>query len=67
LWLRAAASPNLPPSSSANADDPVLRGPSTGRCLTHRWGRIARMADPFGHGICFIEFLGRGYDEIAGE
>jgi predicted enzyme related to lactoylglutathione lyase len=32
---------------------------------THRWGRIARMADPFGHGICFIEFLGRGYDEIA--
>ncbi len=32
---------------------------------THRWGRIAHMADPFGHGICFIEFLGRGYDEIA--
>jgi hypothetical protein len=24
------------------------------------------MADPFGHGICFIEFLGRGYAEIAG-
>jgi hypothetical protein len=23
------------------------------------------MADPFGHGICFIQFLGRGYDEIA--
>jgi hypothetical protein len=22
-------------------------------------------ADPFGHGICFIQFLGRGYDEIA--
>jgi len=31
----------------------------------HSWGRIAHMADPFGHGICFIEFLGRGYDEIA--
>ena len=38
-----------------------------GEIETHRWGRIARMADPFGHGICFIEFLGRGYDEIAGE
>jgi len=25
------------------------------------------MADPFGYGICFIEFLGRGYDEIAHE
>jgi uncharacterized glyoxalase superfamily protein PhnB len=32
---------------------------------THSWGRIAPMADPFGHGICFIQFLGRGYDEIA--
>ena len=32
---------------------------------TERWGRIAAMADPFGHGFCLIEFLGRGYDEIA--
>ena len=32
---------------------------------THSWGRIAHMADPFGHGICLIEFLNRGYDEIA--
>jgi len=32
---------------------------------THSWGRIAVMADPFGHGFCLIEFLGRGYDEIA--
>jgi predicted enzyme related to lactoylglutathione lyase len=29
------------------------------------WGQIATMADPFGHGICFIRFLNRGYDEIA--
>lgn len=33
---------------------------------THRWGRIAHLADPFGHGICLLQFLGRGYDEIAG-
>jgi predicted enzyme related to lactoylglutathione lyase len=32
---------------------------------THAWGRIAHMADPFGHGICFIQFLAGGYDEIA--
>ena len=38
-----------------------------GEIQTHNWGRIAHMADPFGHGICFIEFLGRGYDEIAHE
>jgi predicted enzyme related to lactoylglutathione lyase len=29
------------------------------------WGKIAGLADPFGHGICLIEFLGRGYDEVA--
>lgn len=32
---------------------------------THKWGKLALMADPFGHGFCFIQFLGRGYDEIA--
>jgi predicted enzyme related to lactoylglutathione lyase len=31
---------------------------------THKWGRLALMADPFGHGFCFVQFLGRGYDEI---
>jgi predicted enzyme related to lactoylglutathione lyase len=36
-----------------------------GETATHAWGRIALMADPFGHGLCLIEFLGRGYDEIA--
>jgi predicted enzyme related to lactoylglutathione lyase len=30
------------------------------------WGKIVTIADPFGHGLCLIEFLGRGYDEIAG-
>jgi predicted enzyme related to lactoylglutathione lyase len=32
---------------------------------TLEWGRLALMADPFGHGFCFVQFLGRGYDEIA--
>jgi predicted enzyme related to lactoylglutathione lyase len=31
---------------------------------SHSWGRIALMADPFGHGFCLIQFVGRGYDEI---
>jgi len=43
---------------------------SAGACLempiaTHNWGKLALMADPFGHGFCFVQFLGRGYDEIA--
>ena len=29
-----------------------------------RWGRMANLADPFGHGIDLLEFRGRGYDEI---
>lgn len=32
---------------------------------SHAWGKLALMADPFGHGFCFVQFLGRGYDEIA--
>jgi len=36
-----------------------------GDVRTQKWGRIAILADPFGHGFCLIEFLGRGYDEIA--
>lgn len=32
---------------------------------THKWGKLVPMADPFGHGFCFVQFLGRGYDEIT--
>ncbi len=32
---------------------------------TQKWGKLALLADPFGHGFCFVQFLGRGYDEIA--
>lgn len=30
-----------------------------------KWGRIAVLADPFGHGFCLLQFQGRGYDEVA--
>jgi len=36
-----------------------------GEVRTAAWGRIVTLADPFGHGLCLIQFLGRGYDEIA--
>jgi catechol 2,3-dioxygenase-like lactoylglutathione lyase family enzyme len=29
-----------------------------------RWGRMANLADPFGHGIDLLQFQGRGYDEM---
>lgn len=28
------------------------------------WGRMALLADPWGHGLCLLQFLGRGYDEL---
>jgi predicted enzyme related to lactoylglutathione lyase len=33
--------------------------------VSHAWGRIAMLADPFGHGICLLQFSPRGYDAIA--
>lgn len=51
-------------------DRAVQKAISAGAQLEHpvtteAWGKLALMADPFGHGFCFIEFLGRGYDAIA--
>ena len=37
-----------------------------GEIKVRKWGQIATMSDPFGHGFCLLRFLGRGYDEIAG-
>jgi lactoylglutathione lyase len=36
-----------------------------GAVRTAAWGRIATLADPFGHGLCLVQFLNRGYDEIT--
>jgi predicted enzyme related to lactoylglutathione lyase len=29
------------------------------------YGRIANLADPFGHGVCLLELTERGYDALA--
>jgi predicted enzyme related to lactoylglutathione lyase len=31
----------------------------------HAFGRMATLADPFGHGLCLIEFNARGYDALV--
>ncbi|HEX4300579.1 MAG TPA: VOC family protein [Gammaproteobacteria bacterium] len=54
-----------------DADTAVQRAVAAGAVLegdirTHDWGRIAVLADPFGHGLCILQFLRRGYDEISG-
>lgn len=49
-------------------EDAVERAVSTGARLEdaveeRAWGRLARMADPFGHGFCILQFKGKGYRE----
>ncbi|MGS1009263.1 GNAT family N-acetyltransferase [Achromobacter anxifer] len=43
-------------AAGARLEDPAV---------SHDWGRIAHLSDPYGHGICILQFLGRGYDEFA--
>ena len=31
------------------------------------YGLLALLSDPFGHGFCFLQFQGRGYDEIVAD
>lgn len=53
-----------------DVDAAVARAVAAGATLegaprTRDWGRMALLADPFGHGFCLVQFIGRGYDEIA--
>jgi len=36
-----------------------------GEVQTRAWGKMALLADPFGHGCCLLQFLGRGYDALT--
>jgi predicted enzyme related to lactoylglutathione lyase len=36
-----------------------------GEASDHAYGRLALLADPFGHGVCLLQFNGPGYDAIA--
>src|SRR5262245_25464055 len=36
-----------------------------GEIQTFDWGRLANLSDPFGHGFCLLQFVGKGYDEVA--
>lgn len=54
----------------SNLEESLSRARTAGASVesgieTHRWGRIALLADPFGNGFCVLQFTGRGYDEIA--
>jgi hypothetical protein len=58
---RSLDAPSARPLQRALAAGAVLERP----VQSGAWGKLAVMPDPFGHGFCLIQFLGRGYDEIA--
>ncbi|HET7544898.1 MAG TPA: VOC family protein [Polyangiaceae bacterium] len=52
-----------------NVDAAVQRALAAGAVLEHPlrvdpYGRLARLADPFGHGLCLIEMNELGYDAL---
>lgn len=53
----------------ADVDAAVVRGVDAGAKLeapatNTSYGRIAMLADPFGHGFCLLQFNERGYDAL---
>lgn len=54
------------PDCDAAVEQAVAAGATVeAPAATRPWGRIALLADPFGHGLCILQFLGRAYDAIA--
>lgn len=44
----------------------VAAGAALGRPIRERrWGTIAVLSDPFGHGFCLIQFSDAGYDALV--
>ncbi|MDF3071394.1 MAG: glyoxalase [Polyangiaceae bacterium] len=53
----------------ADLDEAVARAVAAGARVEgppsrHPYGRLALLADPFGHGFCLLQFQGKGYDEL---
>ncbi|PCC69841.1 Uncharacterized conserved protein PhnB, glyoxalase superfamily [Nannocystis exedens] len=49
-----------PAVARAQAEGATVEGPIRDAV----WGRMALLADPWGHGVCLLQFKGRGYDEL---
>ena len=50
----------MPPSNAPSRRAPSSRPPAKDAA----YGRIAMLADPFGHGFCLLQFNDRGYDAL---
>ena len=53
----------------ADLDAAVERAVAAGASLeneprSYRWGQLAMLSDPFGHGFCLLRFSGQGYAAV---
>jgi len=37
----------------------------SGDQTSHPWGRLMPLSDPFGHGLCLLQFSAAGYEAVA--
>lgn len=35
-----------------------------GEIQEYDWGRLVTLSDPFGHGLCFVQWRGKGYELV---
>jgi predicted enzyme related to lactoylglutathione lyase len=50
---------------SATVDRAVAAGAKLeGEIQSFSWGRQATLSDPFGHGLCVLQFSSQGYDAV---
>ena len=64
-WTPVHLDVAVPDLDAAVAEAVAAGAVLEGEPRAHNWGRIALLADPFGHGFCLIEFTAAGYDAIA--
>jgi predicted enzyme related to lactoylglutathione lyase len=56
------------PDLDAAVERVSVAGATASGCVTEQaFGRLAPMRDPFGHGLCLIEFNAVGYDAVVSE
>lgn len=53
-----------------NIEEALQRALAAGACqeseiTEHSYGRLVLLSDPFGHGVCLLQFNSQGYDAIA--
>jgi predicted enzyme related to lactoylglutathione lyase len=64
-WTPVHLDFNVADISSAVARAEMAGATLEGKVQSHSWGLLATLNDPFGHGVCLVQFARGGYDQVA--